>query len=237
MEPVIRNFKSLTLPEGRGAKLIGLEDQSPTTNVTFFEDRPDGKSVVHVHPWEHMVYIIKGSSTLVSDDKKYPIKEGDAIYIPSNVNHYFLNNGGQGVVRRIMINALVAAQRHGPGDTKAMKGTGEPPIIRKYQDLRARITSPLVTKNATVNYSVVYGELAPGGVSQPKSGGHTHSWEHVVYIIGGEGKLTCGGKEYEVSEGDSILIPSDIHHQWINGPKEVFKRLTINPLVPGASDG
>src|SRR5215471_20267825 len=101
VEPVIRNFRSIYTPEGRAAHLIALDDNPPTCTMSYAEIYPGKTSTHHTHPWEHEVYILKGSGTLVCDGKEYPVKEGDAIFIREDVDHYTLNNGGQGVMRRI----------------------------------------------------------------------------------------------------------------------------------------
>ena len=117
--PVIRNFRSIHTPEGPAARLISLDDDPPTCTMSYSEIYPDKTSTHHTHPWEHEVYIIKGSGTLVCDGKEYPVREGDAMFIPGDVDHYTLNNGGQGVMRRIEINPLIAAQSGGPGAVRS----------------------------------------------------------------------------------------------------------------------
>ena len=111
MEPVIRNIRDVF--DGTRARLVSLDDNPPTCTMTYSEIPPDGTSAHHIHEWEHEVYIIDGSGTLVCDGTDYPVKAGDAMFIPPNVDHYTLNNGGQGNIRRIEINPLVAAQSGG----------------------------------------------------------------------------------------------------------------------------
>ena len=147
MEPVIRNFRSIYTPEGPAARLISLDDNPPTCTMSYSEIYPDKTSTHHTHPWEHEVYILKGSGTLVCDGQEYPVREGDAIFIPEDVDHYTLNNGGQGVMRRIEINPLIAAQSGGPGavrNTRGRRGQGAVPVIRNYRDLNADTGSPII---------------------------------------------------------------------------------------------
>ena len=53
-------------------------------------------------------------------------------------------------------------------------------------------------------------------VSHADTGGHTHRWEHVVYVLQGAGTLVCEGKRYAVSEGDGVVVPPQVQHQWRN---------------------
>jgi quercetin dioxygenase-like cupin family protein len=120
LEPLIRNFRSVFKPDAGRARLVWLEDNPPTCTMTYSEIAPGKTGSHHIHPWEHEVYIIVGVGTLVCDGKEYLVKAGDAIFIPGSVDHYTLNNGGQGVIRRIEVNPLIAA-RSGRARTRAAK--------------------------------------------------------------------------------------------------------------------
>jgi quercetin dioxygenase-like cupin family protein len=238
VEPVIRNFRNIYTPEGPGARLISLDDGPPTCTMSYSEIYPGKTSTHHIHPWEHEVYIIKGVGTLVCDGKEYPVKEGDAMFIPGNVDHYTLNNGGQGVIRRIEVNPLSAAQS-GSTRNQGGRGTGKPPVIRNYRDLSAETGSRILsTKDGVPNYVMLYnGEMTPGTVSHPESGGHAHPWEHIVYILEGYGTLFCDGKEYTVAEGDGVLVPPNSFHQWRNTSALPMKRVTFNPIAAEGQGG
>jgi len=82
MEPVIRNFRNVYTPEGPSARMIWLADNPATCTMTYSEIYPDKTSAHHIHEWEHEVYIVKGSGTLICDGKEYPVKAGDALFIP-----------------------------------------------------------------------------------------------------------------------------------------------------------
>ena len=59
-------------------------------------------------------------------------------------------------------------------------------------------------------YVMLYnGAMAPGAVSHADTGGHTHRWEHAVYVLQGSGTLVCEGKSYTVFEGDGVLVPAE----------------------------
>ena len=237
MEPVIRNFRNLFTPEGPSARLVWLDDNPQTCTMTYSEIIAGQTSSHHIHPWEHEVYIIKGSGTLVCDGKNYPVKEGDAILIPGEVDHYTLNDGGEGVIRRIEINPLVAAQTGGarPGGEV---GNGKPPMIRNYKDLNAETGSRIIGSNdGAPTYLMLYnGAMAPGAVSHQESGGHVHPWDHVVFILEGHASIMCEGTEYPVAAGDGILVPPNTFHQWRNTSDQPMTRVTFNALESEAAE-
>ncbi|CAI8004715.1 hypothetical protein GBAR_LOCUS3986 [Geodia barretti] len=105
MEPIIRNYRDHFTPGG-AARLINLDDNPPTTTLSYSHIQPGETSSHHIHPWEHEVFIIKGSGTLVCDGVNYPVKAGDAMFIPGNVDHYTLNDGGEGDIQRIEIKSI-----------------------------------------------------------------------------------------------------------------------------------
>ena len=232
MEPVVRNYRSIFTPGGSAAQLIWLDDNTPTCTMTYSEIPPGQTSSHHIHPWEHEIYIIDGSGTLFCDAKEYPVREGDAIFIPENVEHYTLNTGGQGVIRRVEINPLAAAQSSA-ARSNGGTGTGQPPTIRNYRDLDSETSTPiLASKDGVPNYLMLYnGAMLPGQVSHPDTGGHSHPWDHVVFILEGQATLVCEGKAFAVSEGDAVLVPPNVLHQWRNETQQPMKRVTFNPLA------
>jgi quercetin dioxygenase-like cupin family protein len=205
--------------------------------MSYSEIYPGKTSNHHIHPWEHEIFIIRGAGTLFCDGKEFPVKEGDALLIPGNVDHYTLNNGGQGVIRRIEINPLAASRSGGARNTGG-KGTGKPPVIRNYRTLNARTGNRLLsTKDGVPTYTMGYGAQAPGEGSHADTGGHTHAWEHVAYILEGTGTLHCDGKDYVVAEGDGVLVPPNVRHQWRNTGSLPVKRVTFNPIAAEAHGG
>ena len=231
MEPVIRNIRD-HFDGINAARLINLDDNPPTCTLSYSQIEPGKTSSHHIHEWEHEVYIIEGTGTLFCDGKEYPVKAGDAMFIPPNVDHYTLNNGGTGNIHRIEINPLVAAQSGG-AQNNGGQGTGQPPTIRNHSQLNRSQGHVLIgSKDGALNYVMLHNDpMQPGAVSHPDTGGHTHEWEHVVYILEGSATLVCGGKDYKVSQGDAILVPPNEHHQWKNESQAPVSRVTYNPVA------
>ena len=238
MEPVIRNFRNVYTPEGPGARLVGLNDNPTTCTLSYGEIYPGKTSSHHIHEWEHEVYIIKGSGTLFCDGKEYPVKTGDAMFIPPNVDHYTLNNGGEGVMRRIEINPLIASQPSAARGEGGTQGTGQAPVIRNREDLTSETGSRILgSRDGVPTYLMLYnGAMQPGAVSHAETGGHTHAWNHVVFCLEGHGKLVCEGQEYLVSEGDAVLVPPNTLHQWKNDSDLPMVRVTFNSLDSAAHE-
>ena len=236
MDPVIRNVRDI-FDGTNAARLINLDDNPPTCTLTYSEIPPGGTSAHHIHEWEHEVYIIEGSGTLICDGISYTVKAGDALFIPPNVDHYTLNNGGPGNIYRIEINPLIAAQSGG-AQNDGGEGTGQPPVIRNHNELDRNAGHVLIgSVDGATNYVMLHNNpMLPGAVSHPETGGHIHEWEHVVYVLEGTATLVCGGIDYAVSQGDAILVPPNVHHQWKNESQAPVIRVTYNPIASEAAE-
>jgi quercetin dioxygenase-like cupin family protein len=232
MEPLIRNVEGVFKRAGIAARLISIDDKPPTCTMTYSVIEPGKTSVHHIHPWEHEVYILEGSGVLVQDGKEYPIREGDGIFIPPNVDHYTLNNRTSGNIRRLEVNPLIASQSTA-GRNQGGQGTGQPPVIRNYRQLDIKVGHVLLQgKDGAPNYVLLYnGPLDPGAMTHPEANGHVHPWEHTVFILEGSGTIVIEGKNYNVTAGDAILVPPNAWHQWKNETKAPMLRVTFNPIA------
>ena len=212
---------------GPSARLMWLDDNPPTCTVTYLEIDPGKTSPHHIHPWEHEVFIIEGTGTLFCDGKEYPVKGGDAIFIPGNVDHYTLNDGDPDPLKRIEVNPLIAAQSGGAQNDGGV-GTGQPPIIRNLSnlDLTPGSARPILdAEQGTPTYTMLYRALTDGE-SSPM---HSHAWEHQAYILEGSCTLSCDGVDYQVTEGDAVLVPPHAEHEWRSNGIPV-NWLVFNPL-------
>ena len=70
-------------------------------------------------------------------------------------------------------------------------------------------------------------EVGEGGHT-PK---HSHPWQHINYMIEGEGELMIDGKINKVSSGSFAFVPPGALHQFRNAGKGIFKFICIVPEV------
>ena len=178
MEPLIRNIKDF--PAGTPARLISADDNPALVTLAYSVIEPGGTSSHHIHEWEHEVYIIEGSGTLVADGKEYPVKAGDAMFIPPMVDHVTRNDGGDGNIRRIEINPISAASGNArPGGSEP--GAGTPPVIRNHADLNAETGHTMLggrdgcptTSCCTRRDAARRGEPSRNRRAQPRMGPHS----------------------------------------------------------------
>jgi len=71
--------------------VISNKDGAPNFSMRVFEVEPGGHSPHHKHPWEHEVFILEGSGSLVQGEKEFPFSKGDVIFIPPGEEHQLKN--------------------------------------------------------------------------------------------------------------------------------------------------
>lgn len=52
---------------------------------------PCGVTTAHVHPECEYFLVVRGSGVVYVDDESVPVKDGDAIAVPSGARHHFEN--------------------------------------------------------------------------------------------------------------------------------------------------
>jgi len=73
--------------------LITKETGAENFAMRLFEMEPGGYSPFHSHPWEHEVFILEGEGLVFGEGHEREFRDGCVIFIPSNEEHQFRNNG------------------------------------------------------------------------------------------------------------------------------------------------
>ena len=68
-------------------------DGAPNFAMRKFTMESGGRIGLHDHPWEHEIYILKGTGVAYNETQRINIKAGDVIYIPGNEPHGYDNTG------------------------------------------------------------------------------------------------------------------------------------------------
>lgn len=61
--------------------------------MRYFRVEPDGRSPLHSHPYEHEIFVLKGSGELKIGDTEHAISPGHFSLIEENKMHQFRNTG------------------------------------------------------------------------------------------------------------------------------------------------
>jgi quercetin dioxygenase-like cupin family protein len=84
----------------------------------------------------------------------------------------------------------------------------------------------LVSKNdGAPNFAMRLFEIGAGG----RTPFHTHSWEHEVYIVEGEGKIELEDGHRDFSKGYFIFVPEETEHSFVNTGDGALRFLCMVP--------
>lgn len=107
-----------------------------------------------------------------------------------------------------------------------------------YQDVEANLAEKgaskvrvrwLITREmGAENFAMRMFEIEAGGYSPF----HSHSWEHEVFILEGEGLVIGEDRERKFRAGDAIFIRPGEKHQLKNTGKKSVKFLCLVPYTP-----
>ena len=76
----------------KGTSIQVMVPEGPNFVLRVFTVKPGGNTPRHRHPFEHEVYVLAGRGR-VEGDREAEIGPGDAVFIPDNDLHCFVNAG------------------------------------------------------------------------------------------------------------------------------------------------
>jgi len=71
------------------AVMIGREDTAPHFAMRSLSVEPGGHTPKHQHDYEHEVFVVSGSASVLLEGKQHKINAGDCVYVPANELHQF----------------------------------------------------------------------------------------------------------------------------------------------------
>lgn len=71
--------------------LISQKDNAPHFAMRMFEVEAGGHTPFHSHDWEHEVFVLQGTGTLVTEEGEKPFQQWDVIYVEPHLKHQFKN--------------------------------------------------------------------------------------------------------------------------------------------------
>ncbi|MEX2092421.1 MAG: cupin domain-containing protein [Pirellulales bacterium] len=75
--------------------LVGEKENAPNFAMREFEVSPGGHTPHHFHDYEHEVYVLAGSGTVLDGERERPLSAGDVLFVAPNDVHQFRNTGSE----------------------------------------------------------------------------------------------------------------------------------------------
>ena len=79
------------------------------------------------------------------------------------------------------------------------------------------------------NFAMRVFELQP----QSSTAYHSHVWEHEVFVITGQGVVQGSEVEWNLSEGDAVLVAPNEQHCFTNTGDDLLRLVCVVPLIDG----
>ena len=75
---------------------IAKADGTPHVSLRVFTIMPGGHTPYHIHPFEHLNYIIDGEGAVVAENgTERPVKKGDFVLVLPDEKHQYKNTSAQ----------------------------------------------------------------------------------------------------------------------------------------------
>ncbi|MBM3498897.1 MAG: cupin domain-containing protein [Armatimonadetes bacterium] len=71
---------------------------APNFTLRRFEIDPGGHTPLHAHPWEHVVYVLRGRGTVVAGEAATPLGPDEAVLVSPDERHQFKAADDEGLV-------------------------------------------------------------------------------------------------------------------------------------------
>lgn len=116
------------------------------------------------------------------------------------------------------------------------------PVIRNHEKEYSVVNEQIIQYFLTDNveaYNILprLYELLPFHSSESADPGlYHHSGEEFIYVLEGVLTLFYQDNEYLLYSGDSIMIKSNIDHNWINSSNKIVKFISVNSPNPYKTD-
>ena len=109
--------------------------------------------------------------------------------------------------------------------------------IAHYTGIEASQVKEEGAQGVTIRWLISETDGAPNfamRLFEVESGGqtplHSHSWEHEVYILNGEGVVWKEGNEVAVRSGTAVYVPQNEKHCFKNTGRERLQFLCLIPI-------
>ena len=106
--------------------------------------------------------------------------------------------------------------------------------VNKYLDTEPVQEWPGVLKRVVIgaddgapNFIMRVFEIEPGSSVPP----HTHSWEHEIYVLSGQGVAVSEQGETPISKDSVVFVPPDEKHGLLNNGEETLRVICVIPRV------
>jgi mannose-6-phosphate isomerase-like protein (cupin superfamily) len=231
---------------GEGDKYARLQ-KSVTRYGELTVDKSGASSQAQFPNEEQIYFVSAGSGQLMYGGAKYPLRNGDFVYLPPNIEHG-LQGSSDGALRVIWMGFKVPSGATAKSPDKPLLANikdvkkqvvGNHPPSTLYQLMIGDVNSKRdrIAAGLTVT-SLFIMEFAPGGTNKP----HHHEREKEIYLLlEGTGDMVAGGGmdgiegRFPAKPGDAFFYRMNTTVGFYNNPRDDAPKayiLAVRSIVP-----
>ncbi len=185
---------------------------------------PGGALAYHWHDCGEAITVLEGAPTVLVEGRPHTLGRLDCVYVPGGVLHSVRNEAA--------VEARIHSAFASPSPERTFAGVGDLPGSESVG-----VDGPVPEAVSRFGTSPGY-ELAPGadfhdlfggrlgsapicggvGAFRPGSGlpCHFHEYDESITIVAGRAVCQVDGRQYEVGEMDTAVIPEGLAHRFVN---------------------
>lgn len=186
--------------------------------------QPGAELPVHIHPVSEAIVPLAGEVHATVEDRRYRLGRYDALHIPAGVVHG-VQNDLSGEESRLFV-AFASpkpvrewAQKKDSLVNYTETDASHPEHITRFETAevyelshQANFCDLVAGRFGSKNICGGYGIFQPGA-SLPC---HVHGYDESITIVKGTAVCQVVGKEYELSNLDTVCVPQGLPHRFIN---------------------
>lgn len=202
---------------------------------------------------EYVCYVVEGHGMVVADGRELELAPGCGLLIPPGVRHAFVNPGPADLV---LVSVLSPPPRGGEADGGPAQPTTEKSRT-KARTASAGDTPPVEERASAAVVLERDQDSLPAGddrsfklmidprhgcrnvtqflgfIERSRAPMHTHTYEEVISILGGEGILHAGDAQEPIRAGSTVYLAPGTPHCLENAGSQTLRLLGV--FSPGGS--
>ena len=190
---------------------------------------PHGSVGYHVHSCHESVVLLAGSARLLCEGRAYDLEALDCVFIPGGVAHA-LENRGETSLRLHGSYSSASPDRAFVAD-----GPFEPVEAPSERVVRFSRDEAYELAPNTAFHDLFCGRLGAsdicGGYGSFEPGAglpcHVHDYDESITIIEGEALCQVDGRQYELANWGTAVIPAGFAHRFVNRSDKPMKMIWV----------
>ena len=169
---------------------------------------------------EQVYYVLSGRGHVLFDRERFPVQEGDAVYLPSGVHHQMFNDTSEDWLEHHVISQRIAANS---GEFAIRNWRDVPAISDSAGAIRWHQLGPVGEEGVGFTqglHCIDREAVQPRGRAVERC---CPTLEQVYYVLENSGVLEADGDEQEIRAGDMIHLPPGTryairnpHAEWLS---------------------